>query len=170
MQPLTADQLHELLDYDPVTGIFRRRVSLSNSCKVGEIAGSQHSSGYIMISVRGKLYYAHRLAWLYVHGKWPAQIDHRNGKRADNPIDNLRECTTSENQQNLKKEGRGGTTSFLGVHFDRFTNRWRASIRANGKTIKLGRFNTEDEASAAYWVAKKRLHPFQPIMRELNNA
>lgn len=168
---VTAERLRELLHYDPSTGLFTRRVSLSNDGKPGDPAGSVPNkvTGYVAVSVDGRLYYAHRLAWLYVHGVWPQNIDHRNGNRADNKLDNLRECSKSENAQNQKRKT-NNRSGFVGVHFDSVTGRWRASIRISGKTTKLGRFDTREEAAAAYAEAKLTLHPFQPTLRETANG
>ena len=84
---LTAERLREVLDYDPDTGVFTRKVRTASSVKVGDVAGSLNGKGYIRIRVDGRLYFAHRLAWLYVHGEWPVdQVDHINGIKNDNRI------------------------------------------------------------------------------------
>ncbi|WBK39668.1 hypothetical protein [Xanthomonas phage L522] len=104
---LTFEQVDQLLAYDPATGELRWKVARGrhgNACKAGSVAGSVNSRGYIQVGVHGRLYQAHRLAWLLHHGAWPSQqIDHIDRDRTNNRIDNLRECSNSENQQNVGK-------------------------------------------------------------------
>ena len=146
---LSADRLRELLSYDPATGIFRWKFS-NRRAKSGKICGSIHKrTGYVEIYVEFKNYLAHRLAWLYMTGAWPqAQIDHINGMRSDNRFDNLRDVPPRANSQN--RFGISGTTPS--------GSGYKAQIGVCGKTIYLGTFNTEEEASGAYLEAKKRLH------------
>jgi hypothetical protein len=62
--------------------------------------GTSNGFGYLRITVLGKSYYAHRLAWFYMNGEWPDQIDHINGIKSDNRIENLRNVTVQQNNQN----------------------------------------------------------------------
>ena len=88
---LTQKRLKELFYYDPVTGVFTRLHSTSN-VKAGRATGNLNTGGHLGFLVDKKMYQAHRLAWLYVHGDWPnSQIDHINGVRTDNRIENLRD-------------------------------------------------------------------------------
>src|ERR1700761_9727377 len=97
---ITQDRLKELLTYDPATGIFRWLVARGGN-RVGDRAGCfDESLGYRKIRVDGKLYYAHQLAWLYVHGVFVKEIDHRNMKGDDCWIDNLRPATRGQNTAN----------------------------------------------------------------------
>ena len=107
--PLTADQLRAVLDYDPATVIFtwRDRPDIrpsANAMRRGTVAGTTNSKhGYIAICIHGRLYLGHRLAWLYVYGRWPAEeIDHINEVRTDNGIANLRESTHRQNNTRSK--------------------------------------------------------------------
>jgi hypothetical protein len=72
---LTQARLRELLQYDPVTGVFRWRAGRYIGRVAGCSADGNHNR-YARIRVDGRMYYAHRLSWLYVHGTWPAVIDH----------------------------------------------------------------------------------------------
>lgn len=97
---LTAEKLREILHYDPASGHFWARVSRS-PLKAGDLVGHIRSDGYRAIKIHSKAYKAHRLAWLYIHGKWPSSIiDHINGIRADNRIENLRDVSYKENSMN----------------------------------------------------------------------
>ena len=133
---ITQVRLQELLSYDPETGIFRWKVDRNGNAKKGEVAGSIASDGYRAIRIDGRHYFAHRLAWFFVHGMWPAdQIDHLNGRRADNRLANLREATNRENQQNLRRARSGSRSGLLGVSWHGQKGRWRAEIRYNGKPV-----------------------------------
>lgn len=158
---LSAERLRELLHYDRETGIFTRRIRTTNSLKVGDIAGCIGNHGYRQISVDGHLYLAHRLAWFYATGKWPAEdIDHINGCRTDNRIINLRPVTRTENMQNLRKPRADNSHGFMGVRHrnDSALNPWTAEIKINGIRTRLGRYKTPEAAHAAYLAAKRALH------------
>jgi hypothetical protein len=159
--PLTHERLLEVLDYDPVTGVFTWRVSRPK-CRAGDAAGSLEPRGYRVIKVDGKRYYAHRLAWFYVYGRWPTdEVDHRFGVKDDNRIGELREATPKLNQQNRSRANRGSVCASLGVR--RMGRRYQARIKLNGKHIHLGTYDTEAEAATQYLTAKAKYHPFATI-------
>lgn len=87
---LTRQRLCEVLDYDPATGVFTWREKRGN-CSEGYEAGCVEESGYRRIRIDRVPYYAHRLAWLYVHGGSPRRVHHRDGDKLNNRIDNLYE-------------------------------------------------------------------------------
>ena len=159
MSDLTSEQLRELLNYDPQTGVFMWCNPITNAVKAGQSAGHvDKSHGYRKISVAGGQYYAHRLAWFYMTGKWPrSQIDHINMDRADNRFCNLREATNAENNNN-RGLSRRNTSGAKGVHFFRRVKKWKVAIRNNGQQIHLGYFSTKSEAEAAYARAAEDLH------------
>lgn len=150
---LTAERLRELLHYDPDTGLFTRRVSTAPSVKVGDIAGTLNSKGYIKIRLDGYLYAAHRLAWLYVTGAFPEnEVDHIDGVTDHNWFSNLRDVTHQQNMTNCRGY-RTNTTGFRGVYFFPKTGRYHSKIRVNSKLIHLGSFSTPEAASEAYETA-----------------
>jgi hypothetical protein len=150
---VTQEQLKTLLDYDPRTGVFRWREGRSNIAE-GDVAGCKRKDGYILIGIDGIVYLAHRLAWLYMQGKWPPRgIDHRNTDKGDNRWRNLRLATTSQNNCNARARGK---IPFKGV--SRKRNKFKASIWINKKHHWLGCFDTPEEAHVAYCLASKRLH------------
>lgn len=156
---LTQERLKELLEYNPDTGIFAWRVRASLHLRIGDIAGTLHNDGGLYIGINGKRYYAHRLIWLYVYGRWPENlIDHINHKRTDNRIVNLREATQAENQHNKIRANKDSHTGFLGV--SKRGKGFNAQIRLNGILKYLGRFKTPELAHAAYLDAKRKFHPF----------
>lgn len=150
------ERLRELMDYDPGTGHFTHKPG-QKWRRAGKVAGAINNLGYRLIRVDNRLYRAHRLAWLYVHGEWPAgEIDHINGKRDDNRIENLRDVTVSVNQQNRKRAAANGSTGLLGVSTAKA--RYRAAIALDGASFYLGSFDTAEEAHEAYLAAKRKMH------------
>lgn len=156
---LTQARLRELLRYDPATGVFEWN-SRRGGNRSGLGAGTTIQRGYVRIGIDGEFHLAHRLAWMYVRGAWPAGvIDHKNGNTSDNSLENLRDATFTENQQNQQRaHAANKSCGLLGATFDRFTGRWMAKIRVNGKHKFLGRFDTAEEAHMCYVEAKRRLH------------
>lgn len=161
---LTAEALRAILHYDPETGHFtwledRGRI------RVGDRAGSLQWLGrtaYLYICIDHKQHRAHRLAWLYMTGKWPEDmLDHRDGDGSNNRFANLREATGAQNSQAPNKRMLPQNTSgYTGVSTKKGRNKWNASIAVNRRRIYLGSFSTAEEASAAYLAAKRRLHAF----------
>ena len=116
-------------------------------------AGSVTSKGYRRIRVKGKLYQAHRLIWLYVYGEFPeGQIDHINGRPSDNRIENLRDVTHQENNKNACKR-KDNTSGHAGVGWHKHREKWHARIKLDGVTKHLGLFNVLEDAVAARQAA-----------------
>jgi hypothetical protein len=111
-----------------------------------------------VIGIDGKHYLAHRLAWLYVHGLWPAiEVDHWDRNRKNNRMGNLREATRSENMRNVGKTV-ANKSGAKGVSWSQERKKWVASIQHNKRTIALGRYETIEAAKAAYDAAALKLH------------
>ena len=146
---LSQDSLKELLRYEPTTGTFVRRVSNSNSVKAGDTAGSKHPAGYHYIRVKGQRYASHRLAFLYMEGKFPpAEVDHINGDPSDNRWENLRPATRKENMRNIKISKRN-TSGHTGVYWSKEKRRWRVQIGCAGKKTHIGYYHSKAEAVLA---------------------
>jgi hypothetical protein len=154
MPRVTAGLIREILTYYPRTGKWIWKRPRSTSIKSGSPAGA-NSHGYIRIKIFSKQYAAHRLAYLYMLGRWPkSRIDHKNGNGLDNRWTNLRLATHSQNIANAKmrcdnKHGCKGVSKEKG--------RYLAQICCNGKNHYLGRFSSPELAHAAYQVAAKKL-------------
>jgi hypothetical protein len=108
--------------------------------------------------IDGHLISCHRLAWLYMTGSLPThQIDHIDGDRKNNRWTNLRDVTTSVNQQNRRTPRSDNSCGLIGVTREK-NNRFTASIRFEGKQRRLGTFATPEEAHSVYVEAKRRVH------------
>jgi hypothetical protein len=164
---LSHDVLLALLHYDPITGLFTWRVSRSG-VKAGRRAGCRDTNGYVRLGVCGRFYLAHRLAWFYMTGKWPAdQVDHEDGVRSNNVWTNLREATNSEQKQNRAPRS-SSKSGLLGVTWEKGRNKWRVSIMRDGVSKFIGHFTDPMQAAAAYAKAKAELHTFSPTVRPPN--
>ncbi len=158
---MTRKQLKKLLHYNPKTGEFCALITRGNKpkpCTAGQIiAGNKdNTGGYLRIYIYGRYYSAHRLAWLYVYGKLPKMLDHKNGNRLDNRIENLRQATRSQNCINARRY-KSNTTGFKGV--TKLKNgSFRAQTMHNKKGIHLGLFKSAQDAHTAYITAVKELH------------
>lgn len=144
---LTAERLREVLDYDPETGVFRWRVG-GTGRRIGAEAGCRHKA-YTRITIDGRRWFAHNLAWLYVYGELPAlRLDHRDGDGTNNRIGNLRPATHAQNMRNTKAK-RGTSSLFKGVS-RHLSGRWVAQICVGGKQTHLGLYADETEAARVY--------------------
>jgi hypothetical protein len=153
----TADEIGGRLTYDAATGVFSW-AKRGRGCRLRPNAGYLDPNGYVTIRVFGRLYRAHRLAFLLVNREWPRdQIDHVNGNRSDNRWSNLRLATHTENTRNSSRH-QDGSSRFKGVYYDTDQGRWVAQIRRGGKTTFLGRFVAEEDAAAAYDLAAQKEH------------
>jgi HNH endonuclease len=139
-------RLHELFDYDKITGIFTRKTSRGRG-KAGKTAGNFDNDGYVLLVIDGKKYKAHRIAWMYVYGEDPGkfEIEHKSRNRADNSISNLRKATRSQNCANKKSKGYRKTIN----------GKYEALIKIKGKQKYLGSFNCPLLARLAYENAAK---------------
>jgi hypothetical protein len=155
-EPLTKlqeSQIREYIKYDPDTG----KLFWLNNAPPRGIAGNEitvkNNRGYIFVSIKGRRYMGHRLAWFITYGEWPQlEIDHINGNVSDNRIINLRKVTKSENAQN-RIEHRNGNP--IGVSWVNTHKKWVAMAprnflnRNSTKQATIGRYDSKEEAALA---------------------
>lgn len=147
---LPLSELVKLLEYRPTTGEFAWLQRLSARIQVGDIAGSLDSKGYNQIMIRGKNYKDHVLAWLFTFGEYPTEdIDHINGKKNDNRVENLRGSSRTQNLYNtgLREDN---TTGHKGVYLRKDTGKYSAYMNIEGKRCSLGCYATLDESAGDY--------------------
>lgn len=156
LPPLEA--LRRWLSYDPATGIMRWKARKSPMAPAGAEAGNISRDGYRTIYFDGITYLAHRLAWLLHYGFPPAgQMDHINGVRSDNRIENLRLATPSQNCAN-RRVNPSSKCGIKGVRQCKLRGKWRAYVSISGRRTYLGHFATAEEANRAYSAAAVRAH------------
>ena len=154
----SQNELREIFYYDGKDLIWRK-TSPSTLRFLGKIAGYIYL-GYRRIRFDGEKYFAARLIWKYIYGVDPLYIDHINGNKSDNRIENLRSVDVQTNRKNLERDKRNisGTT---GVSWDRFSDKWRSVVCVDRKQVFLGRFDSLSLAAAARNQAniKDGFHP-----------
>lgn len=145
-------QMMEALSYDRETGVFHWKVK--RGIKGIGIAGTPTYCGYVAICFDHKKYQAHRLAWLFEYGRFPSEeIDHIDGNRSNNRIENLREASRTRNSYNSPARGK---SRFKGVYLHSQNGNWIARIKEHRKTFHIGVFQSEEEAARAYDAEARR--------------
>lgn len=157
---ITQSRLMDLCIYDPETGIFTWRIPRPK-CTPGAVVGTIEPRGYKVTRLDYRMYYLHRLAWLYMTGEWPEdEVDHIDRNKSNNRWNNLRAATTKQNIENvgLRKSNTSGVT---GV--SRWRGYWVAKIRNNYKSITIGYFKDFESAVKARKEAERNLFTHAPL-------
>ncbi|WP_181170990.1 HNH endonuclease [Mesorhizobium sp. B2-1-3] len=164
---LDQAMLLAMLNYDPATGIFRWKHRQEypkrwNTRYSGKVAGFAMKTcpnvTYWSIRIFDWPFLAHRLAWLYVTGDWPATgVDHRDLDGMNNRWSNLRLASKAQNGANTRAK-RNNATGYKGVSPSKNTGRFRATIQFNGEWRQIGIFDTAEAAHEAYQAEAKILH------------
>lgn len=111
-------------------------------------AGSTDKGGYTRVKINGKTYLEHRLVWLLHKGVWPTgQLDHINGDRSDNRIENLREASNGQNRANSKVNKNNLSTGIEGIYLQ--GNRYK--VVCGGKYCGLYTDLEEAKDVYRYW-------------------
>lgn len=154
MPKITQESIKEVLNYFSETGVFTWKVKPHNEIKIGDEAGYLNG-GYVKIGVQGKMYLAHRLAWLYVYGYFPEHgIDHIDRIKHHNWISNLREVPMQCNQRNTGNR-KDNISGIKGVCWQKQRQKWSAGIKINGKDVFLGYHSTKMDAAKARLKAEQ---------------
>ena len=131
----------------------------SKSITKDAVAGTIKSHGYRIVNFKRKSYPVHRIIWLLHSGvdPYPYFIDHINGVKHDNRVENLRLATPAQNTRNQKLHPLN-TSGHKGVSYIKRTGKWDARIKKDYVQYCLGVYSTKEEAYAAYCEAARRLH------------
>ena len=124
--------------------------------KKGDVAGCINQ-GYRRVVSKGKCYLVHRVVFLMVHGRLPKYIDHKDHNSLNNNINNLRECTFSQNVCNQPKPSHN-TSGEKGVYFDKSRNKWKVQMEYLGKQFHFGRYESFEKAKLVAIQKRKELH------------
>jgi hypothetical protein len=154
-QILSQEYLHQLFDYRD--GELYRKIKKSANAMPNQKAGSLQKTGYYAICINYKRQYSHRIIFMMHHGYMPEYVDHIDGNRKNNKIENLRDATHSENMcnQKLRSDNKSG---LKGINWHKAANKWRAFIAFRKKQYHLGLFDNIDDAKKAIDLKRIELH------------
>ena len=151
---VTKELLNELFEYK--NGILYSKVDrYKTAIKKGNVVGSISNQGYLRTCINYKSYKLHRLIFMMFYGYMPVEIDHVNGNKTDNRIENLREVSHSQNEWNKSKTVRN-TTGIKNITFE--NGKWRVRVGANNKTINVGIFDNLELAELVAQEARSKYH------------
>jgi hypothetical protein len=149
----SKDVLHSLFEYKD--GNIYHKTSHSGVC-AGQLAGS-HKPTYAVVKISNNPYKLHRVIFMMHHGYCAENIDHINGNKHDNRIENLRSATQAENKRNKALDARN-KSGIKGVYWHYKAKKWIAKIRLNGKNKHLGTFSDLSLAQEFMELAREMVH------------
>jgi hypothetical protein len=153
---INAEKLNVLFIYSDGK-LLVNRPNLRSKLRSGDRAGGVSKNGYRTVRINGKRYLEHRIIYTMVHGSCPKYLDHINGDRQDNRIENLRPCDLTENQRN-KKLSKANNSGYKNVCWRKSLNKWRVHIRVTGKRIEIGQFEDLELAALVAEMAREKYH------------
>jgi len=154
---VSQQELKTIVHYDPETGLFTWLSNRGGKAFAGSVAGSVNRRGYVELTIACRKWLAHRLAWYYMHGAVPVAVDHINGNRQDNRLENLREVTRSENQCNRGVLA-NNTSGYAGVSWHKKSKAWVVRLMKNGKSHMIGYFKDLELAGLVASEARSLYH------------
>lgn len=158
---ITQEILKQKLHYNPDTGYlyWNKTAGKNGGINAGDVAGYEHKGPkgkiYIKIRINRISYLAHRLAWLYMYGFFPEEIDHIDGNGTNNRLNNLRNVSRMDNCRNIRK-AKNNTSGITGVGIDKRYNKWCAKIQIHGRNKSLGYFDNIFDAACARILAQQQ--------------
>ena len=151
---ITQERLHEMFEYRD--GSLYRKISLGRT-KAGDKVGFVNDKGYISVNIDKQCIALHRIVWMMQHGEMPSLIDHIDGNRQNNRIENLRLANRFENSQN-KRINKNNTSGVKGVFWHKKASKWKAEISCKNKIYGLGLYDDLKEADEVVCLARELLH------------
>lgn len=153
----TQEELKSIFEYNPESGVVKWKDGVSNMVK-GSVAGCINKSGYKIVTIKGKSFRLQRMIWIFMFGYIPSGyfIDHINGNKTDNRLQNLRLATNSQNQQN-RPAPKNSSSGYRGVTYHKAVNKWMARICHKGQRKTIGFYDSPEDAYEAYKAEAKNL-------------
>lgn len=154
-QDITKEILNFLFDYKD--GELYWKFSLSSKSPKGIIAGSVKHDGYRRIGLNKKVYLTHRLIYMMFYGYMPEIVDHIDGNKLNNRIENLRAATKSQNCQN-QKTPIDNTSGYKNVMWKKSKNKWLVALKVCNKYLHIGYFDDIELADLVAQEARNKYH------------
>jgi len=151
---MNKSMLNELFEYKDGNLYWKKR--LSQRAKIGDKAGYLRKDGYVNIRINNKNYKAHRLVFVFHHDYMPEFIDHIDGNKANNKIENLRSATKAQNRMNISLQS-NSKSGIKNVNWHKKTNKWIVQLGINGKKLHFG---TYFDLEVAKFVADTMRHKY----------
>ena len=152
---ITYELLHDLFEYRD--GELYWKNHKAPRIRANRLAGTINSNGYRVVRFLDNVYRIHRLIYFMFHKKFPKLVDHINGNKLDNRIENLREATRSENLLNQKRR-KNNQSGIKNVSFHTKSQKWRIQFRVNKKNYSYGSFDSLEEAAKVAKQKRNELH------------
>lgn len=158
---LTKEQILEWFCYD--SGVLRWKKSPSIKIKPGEQAGKLTVKGYRVVTLFRKNHSVHKIVFVLHHGYCPVEVDHIDRNRDNNLVDNLRECTTSQNAMNRKTRpnkdsGHRNISKRIKRTKGGYYEYWEVNVWKEGKRHYIGNLKNLEDAKRAAIAAREELH------------
>jgi hypothetical protein len=155
---LSKELLHELFEYNDGELYWKKRPSKKSvKVKPGNKAGTLCNNFYCQIRINGEYYYSHRIIFAMFHGFFPNSVDHIDGNRSNNKIENLRQATQTQNNYNAFMRS-DNTSGYKNVYWDKRSNKWLVTVKVEQKTKHIGYFKNINMANNAAILARKQYY------------
>jgi hypothetical protein len=151
---ITKEQLHTMFEYKD--GTLYRKISFGRT-KAGDKVGFVNDKGYLSVNINSKNLLVHRLIWMMHFDEMPSLLDHIDGNRQNNKIDNLRIANRFQNAHN-KNMNKNNTSGVKGVCWHKHTKKWNAQIWHNKKHYHLGLYESLQKAKEVVMNARNMFH------------
>ena len=152
---ISQELLHEIFEYRD--GHLYWKNPKAKNIKSDRKAGSIKDTGYLRVGLFGKHFRVHRLIYLMFHGDVPKILDHINGNKLDNRIENLRPATSSQNNSNSVKQKRN-TSGIKNVYWNKNIKKWTVIIGVDKKLKYFGSYDSIEEAAEVAKQKRNELH------------
>jgi hypothetical protein len=152
---ITQDKLKEYLDYKEGKLFWKKQPS--SVISVGSEAGHINLHGYVQIKIFNKRFYAHRIIFFMFNGYFPQEVDHIDGNKSNNKIENLRASTKSQNNMNSKKR-KDNTSGIKGITWDKHRKKWKTYLQSNKIRYYLGSYVDIEMATQVINEFRKQQH------------
>lgn len=151
----SANELHEIFTYKDGKLYWKKKTAIR--IKIGDEAGSDHGRGYLIVPIQYKHYYVHRIIYMMHHNNIPHIVDHIDGNKSNNKIENLRPATREQNARNSIKQS-NNTSGEKNVYWHKSSNKWQVSLSIDGKLKHCGSFANFEQAKIAAHAAREKYH------------